>query len=154
MVSRSRNELFLTSFFQTRTSSPIQIPRNSDTYESTSLRGLYPIGEGAGYAGGIVSAAVDGMYAGFAVAKSLGLYSGDIESILGKAQYGGWAKYWETLWLLLLKKWLHEVKNKHDQFKEPRKIPVWASISTCNSFRGPVSLTYTLHYFPNKNPEM
>ncbi|CBI15586.3 unnamed protein product, partial [Vitis vinifera] len=78
---------------ETRTSSPIQIPRNSDTYESTSLRGLYPIGEGAGYAGGIVSAAVDGMYAGFAVAKSLGLYSGDIESILGKAQYGGWAKY-------------------------------------------------------------
>lgn len=81
------------SFFQTRTSSPIQIPRGSETYESTSVRRLYPIGEGAGYAGGIVSAAVDGMYAGFAVAKSVGLYSGDIESLLGKAQYAGSTKY-------------------------------------------------------------
>ncbi|KAF8400493.1 hypothetical protein HHK36_013791 [Tetracentron sinense] len=71
---------------ETRTSSPIQIPRNSDTYESISLKGLYPIGEGAGYAGGIVSAAVDGLYAGFAVAKNLDLYQGDIESVLGKAQ--------------------------------------------------------------------
>ena len=79
--------------FQTRTSSPIQIPRNSDTYESTSLKGLYPIGEGAGYAGGIISAAVDGMYAGFAVAKNLGLFHGDVESVLGKAQNIGVVKY-------------------------------------------------------------
>ncbi|KAK1566644.1 hypothetical protein Q3G72_002401 [Acer saccharum] len=71
---------------ETRTSSPLQIPRCNDTYESTSLKGLYPVGEGAGYAGGIVSAAVDGMYAGFAVAKNLALFSGDIESVLGKAQ--------------------------------------------------------------------
>ena len=40
-----------------------------------------------------MSAAVDGMYAGFAVVKSLGLYSGDIESILDKAQIAGSAKY-------------------------------------------------------------
>lgn len=78
---------------QTRTSSPIQIPRSNDTYESTSVKGLYPIGEGAGYAGGIVSAAVDGMYAGFAVAKNLGLFLGDIESVLGKPQGAGVAKY-------------------------------------------------------------
>ncbi|THG11095.1 hypothetical protein TEA_027738 [Camellia sinensis var. sinensis] len=71
---------------ETRTSSPVQIPRNTDTYESTSLKGLYPVGEGAGYAGGIVSAAVDGMYAGFAVAKNLDLYRGSIDSLLGKAQ--------------------------------------------------------------------
>ncbi|KAJ1262890.1 hypothetical protein BS78_09G143700 [Paspalum vaginatum] len=45
---------------ETRTSSPLQILRHGETYESTSLRGLYPIGEGAGYAGGILSAAVDG----------------------------------------------------------------------------------------------
>ncbi|XP_066368040.1 uncharacterized protein [Miscanthus floridulus] len=44
---------------ETRTSSPLQISRHGETYESTSLRGLYPIGEGAGYAGGILSAAVD-----------------------------------------------------------------------------------------------
>ncbi|KAK4781305.1 hypothetical protein SAY87_017411 [Trapa incisa] len=70
---------------ETRTSAPIQIPRDAETYESTSLSGLYPVGEGAGYAGGIVSAAVDGMYAGFAVAKSFNLFLGDVESILGRA---------------------------------------------------------------------
>ncbi|GAB2267492.1 hypothetical protein Dimus_002475 [Dionaea muscipula] len=78
---------------ETRTSSPVQIPRHVDTYESVSLKGLYPIGEGAGYAGGIVSAAVDGMYAGFAVARNLGLYTGDIESVLGKARNAGSVKY-------------------------------------------------------------
>ncbi|KAL5699029.1 hypothetical protein ACHQM5_029987 [Ranunculus cassubicifolius] len=79
---------------ETRTSSPVQIPRNGDTYESTSVKGLYPIGEGAGYAGGIVSAAVDGLYAGFAVAKELGLFTQGIESVLGKAQKNtGFTKY-------------------------------------------------------------
>ncbi|KAF5956763.1 hypothetical protein HYC85_003988, partial [Camellia sinensis] len=77
----------------TRTSSPVQIPRNTDTYESTSLKGLYPVGEGAGYAGGIVSAAVDGMYAGFAVAKNLDLYRGSIDSLLGKAQNPSFTNY-------------------------------------------------------------
>lgn len=80
-------------WLQTRTSSPIQIPRNIETFESTSLKGLYPVGEGAGYAGGIVSAAVDGMYAGFAVARNFNLYDGCIESILGKAQSSGLVKY-------------------------------------------------------------
>lgn len=78
---------------QTRTSSPVQIPRDSETYESQSLKGLYPVGEGAGYAGGIVSAAVDGMCAGFALAKNLGLYKGGIESVLGKGHNAGFAKY-------------------------------------------------------------
>lgn len=79
---------------ETRTSSPVQIPRNSETYECMSLKGLYPVGEGAGYAGGIVSAAVDGLYAGFAVAKDLGLHEGGIESVLGKAQKNtGFVKY-------------------------------------------------------------
>nr|POF07967.1 uncharacterized protein CFP56_45264 [Quercus suber] len=74
---------------ETRTSSPIQIPRNTDTYESTSLKGLYPVGEGAGYAGGIVSAAVDGMFAGFAVARNFNLLDSCIEYSLGKAQSAG-----------------------------------------------------------------
>lgn len=79
---------------ETRTSSPLQISRHGETYESTSLRGLYPIGEGAGYAGGILSAAVDGMYCGFALAKQLSLFHGDIESFLGKAQkQTGFVKY-------------------------------------------------------------
>ncbi|MCW7465102.1 NAD(P)/FAD-dependent oxidoreductase [Leptospira levettii] len=46
---------------ETRTSSPIQIPRNPETLEHITTHGLYPCGEGAGYAGGIVSAAIDGM---------------------------------------------------------------------------------------------
>jgi hypothetical protein len=46
--------------FETRTSSPLRIPRESDTLQHPDLAGLYPCGEGAGYAGGIVSAALDG----------------------------------------------------------------------------------------------
>jgi len=45
---------------ETRTSSPVRIPRDPDTLEHVSLKGLFPSGEGAGYAGGIVSAAMDG----------------------------------------------------------------------------------------------
>lgn len=47
---------------ETTTSSPIRIPRTAG-YESVTLPGLYPVGEGAGYAGGIVSSAIDGMNA-------------------------------------------------------------------------------------------
>jgi uncharacterized FAD-dependent dehydrogenase len=47
--------------FETRTSSPVRIPRRDDTLEHPEVSGLYPCGEGAGYAGGIVSAALDGM---------------------------------------------------------------------------------------------
>lgn len=46
---------------ETRSSSPIRILRNNETLESIKLKGLYPCGEGAGYAGGIISAAVDGI---------------------------------------------------------------------------------------------
>ena len=45
---------------ESRTSSPIRIPRNPLTLEHINIKGLYPCGEGAGYAGGIVSAAIDG----------------------------------------------------------------------------------------------
>ncbi len=45
---------------ESRTSSPVRIPRNPDTLEHPQLKGLFPCGEGAGYAGGIVSAAMDG----------------------------------------------------------------------------------------------
>lgn len=46
---------------ETRSSSPVRIVRDSETLESININGLYPAGEGAGYAGGIVSAAVDGI---------------------------------------------------------------------------------------------
>ena len=46
---------------ESRTSSPVKIPRDKETLEHVSVKGLYPCAEGAGYAGGIVSAAVDGM---------------------------------------------------------------------------------------------
>lgn len=46
---------------ESRSSSPIRIMRNDATGESTNIKGIYPTGEGAGYAGGIISAAVDGI---------------------------------------------------------------------------------------------
>ena len=56
---------FLTSEAQvlgveSRTSSPLRIPRNPDTFQHINVKGLFPCGEGAGYAGGIVSSAIDG----------------------------------------------------------------------------------------------
>ena len=45
---------------ESRTSSPVRIPRD-ETLQHPQLRGLYPCGEGAGYAGGIVSSALDGI---------------------------------------------------------------------------------------------
>lgn len=45
---------------ESRTSSPVRIPRDRETYMHPEIKGLYPCGEGAGYAGGIVSAAIDG----------------------------------------------------------------------------------------------
>jgi uncharacterized protein len=56
---------------ETRTSSPIRIKRNKDDYQSINTKGLYPTGEGAGYAGGILSAAVDGIEVAEAVALSI-----------------------------------------------------------------------------------
>jgi uncharacterized FAD-dependent dehydrogenase len=55
---------------ETRTSSPIRIKRGRD-YQSINTRGLYPAGEGAGYAGGILSAAIDGIEVAEAVARSM-----------------------------------------------------------------------------------
>jgi uncharacterized FAD-dependent dehydrogenase len=55
---------------ETRTSSPIRIPRDA-TLQSRNTRGLYPAGEGAGYAGGILSAGVDGIRIAEAVARSI-----------------------------------------------------------------------------------
>ena len=45
---------------ESRTSSPVRIPRDRKTLEHIQIKGLYPCGEGAGYAGGIISAAIDG----------------------------------------------------------------------------------------------
>ncbi len=53
---------------ESRTSSPIRIPRDRDTFMHPQLQGLFPCGEGAGYAGGIVSAAMDGQNVARAVA--------------------------------------------------------------------------------------
>ena len=56
---------------ETRTSSPVRINRDSETLQSESIHGLFPCGEGAGYAGGIVSAAIDGERCAEAVATYL-----------------------------------------------------------------------------------
>jgi hypothetical protein len=52
---------------ESRTSSPIRIPRNSETLQHPQVQGLFPCAEGAGYAGGIISAAIDGQASATAV---------------------------------------------------------------------------------------
>ena len=56
---------------ETRTSSPIRITRRDDDLQSMNVRGLFPAGEGAGYAGGIMSAGIDGIRVAEAVALSI-----------------------------------------------------------------------------------
>ena len=56
---------------ESRTSSPVRITRDAESLQSLNVRGLYPCGEGAGYAGGILSAGVDGIKVAEAVARSL-----------------------------------------------------------------------------------
>lgn len=56
---------------ETRTSSPVRIPRDETSFMHTEVSGLYPCGEGAGYAGGIVSAAIDGRRCAEALAEAL-----------------------------------------------------------------------------------
>jgi uncharacterized protein len=46
---------------ESRTSTPVRIPRDAERLEHPDIRGFFPCGEGAGYAGGIVSAAIDGV---------------------------------------------------------------------------------------------
>ncbi|MEJ1238171.1 FAD-binding protein [Chryseolinea sp. T2] len=57
---------------ESRTSSPVKIPRDKDSLEHPALGGLFPCGEGAGFAGGIVSAAMDGERCAEAVVRKLG----------------------------------------------------------------------------------
>ena len=60
MKGYETNEALLIGF-ETRTSSPVRIPRDSDTLMHPEIENLFPCAEGAGYAGGIVSAAMDGV---------------------------------------------------------------------------------------------
>jgi uncharacterized protein len=64
------NDALLTGV-ETRTSSPIRIKRNENDFQSINTKGLYPAGEGAGYAGGILSAGIDGIKVAQAVALSI-----------------------------------------------------------------------------------
>lgn len=57
---------------ESRTSAPVRVPRDRETLESPDLAGLYPCGEGAGYAGGIASAALDGIRVAQALVRRLG----------------------------------------------------------------------------------
>jgi len=57
---------------ESRSSSPVRIVRDSDTLQSNSFKHLYPTGEGAGYAGGIVSAAIDGIKVAKTILENLG----------------------------------------------------------------------------------
>jgi uncharacterized FAD-dependent dehydrogenase len=57
---------------ESRTSSPVRIPRDAESFQHPQIKNLYPCGEGAGYAGGIVSAAMDGQKLAVAIAQQLG----------------------------------------------------------------------------------
>jgi len=61
---------------ESRTSSPVRIPRDRETLQHVQIRGLYPCGEGAGYAGGILSSAIDGENCAEAAARALGCNCG------------------------------------------------------------------------------
>jgi hypothetical protein len=65
-----RDDAVLTGI-ETRTSSPVRITRDQESLQSLNVRGLFPAGEGAGYAGGILSAGVDGIKVAEAVALSM-----------------------------------------------------------------------------------
>ena len=65
-----RDDAILTGI-ESRTSSPVRVTRDRDTLQSVNVRGLYPGGEGAGYAGGILSAGVDGIRIAEALALSM-----------------------------------------------------------------------------------
>jgi uncharacterized FAD-dependent dehydrogenase len=56
---------------ESRTSAPVRIPRDKNTLEHIQIKGLYPCAEGAGYAGGIVSAAIDGMNCAHQIAQKV-----------------------------------------------------------------------------------
>ncbi|HET9932042.1 MAG TPA: hypothetical protein VFQ35_15170 [Polyangiaceae bacterium] len=58
---------------ESRTSAPVRVPRDDESLEARGLAGLYPAGEGAGYAGGIVSAALDGVRVAHAILKKRGI---------------------------------------------------------------------------------
>jgi len=76
-----REDALLTGI-ETRTSSPVRITRDNDTLQSLNTRGLYPAGEGAGYAGGILSAGVDGIKVAEALAlEMLADYQGSGEGV-------------------------------------------------------------------------
>ncbi len=65
---------------ESRTSSPVRIPRDNETLQHPQIKGLYPCGEGAGYAGGIVSAAMDGERVAQMIAQQLNHSSTNIFS--------------------------------------------------------------------------
>ncbi len=65
-----RDDAVLTGV-ETRTSSPVRVTRDGTSLQSLNVRGLYPAGEGAGYAGGILSAGVDGIRIAEAIARSM-----------------------------------------------------------------------------------
>ncbi len=79
-----RDDAILTGI-ETRTSSPIRIKRDNATLQSINTRGLYPAGEGAGYAGGILSAGVDGIKVAEALALAMLADAGESNGVAAGA---------------------------------------------------------------------
>lgn len=73
---------------ETRTSAPLRLDRGADSLQSLSLPGLFPCGEGAGYAGGIVSSAVDGLRVGSKIVEELTGRAGGLDAAAFKVKAG------------------------------------------------------------------
>ena len=69
--SRSQQYEDARKWLRKPSSSPVRIPRDHETLEHLQIKGLYPCGEGAGFAGGIISAAIDGEKCALKIAESL-----------------------------------------------------------------------------------
>ena len=74
---------------ESRTSSPVRIPRDPETLQHPACPGLYPCGEGAGYAGGIVSSALDGIACAMAACQRWGSRMGSEPSVSGRLPADG-----------------------------------------------------------------
>jgi uncharacterized protein len=90
-----RDDAVLTGI-ETRTSSPVRITRDHATLQSLNVRGLFPAGEGAGYAGGILSAGVDGIKVAEAVALAMTAGSSMTSRSSTRSAIGGSS---DTTWL-------------------------------------------------------
>ncbi len=124
-----RDDAVLTGV-ESRTSSPVRITRDAESLQSLNVRGLYPCGEGAGYAGGILSAGVDGIKVAEAVARSLYMKFEDIKKLHQKKfreEFGCFLLEGEHLVQELQKAAAHDARLRSSEIYFTRDYAHWPS---------------------------